>query len=128
MLGRGRLAVVVTTGDSDALIAMAQACAAEARSGAAVRVFFRDESIPAICQPEVASRLLPTSDPIALRSVASALEELGSSGDAQLHACSSSLYIWGVEAKDLLPMVAGARGLIAFLAEDLAGANDVRTY
>jgi peroxiredoxin family protein len=128
VLDPGRLAVVVTTGDPRALIDMTQGGAEAARTGMAVRVFFRDESIPAICRPEVASRLLPAADPTALRNVAAALEDLASSGDVQLHACSSSLYIWGIEARDLLPTIAGARGLIAFLAEDLAGANDVRTY
>jgi peroxiredoxin family protein len=128
VLGRGRLAVVVTTGDHAALITMAQACADEAHAGAAVRAFFRDESIPAICRADVAARLVPGSDPTTLQDVASALADLGSSGDVRLHACSSSLYIWGVESKDLLPVMAGARGLIAFLAEDLAGASEVRTY
>jgi peroxiredoxin family protein len=49
-------------------------------------------------------------------------------GDVRLYACSSSLYIWGVEAGDLDPAIHGSRGLIAFLAEDLAGASSVLTF
>lgn len=136
-----RLAVVVTTAEIDALAEMALACSDVARSGAAVRVFFRDESIPAICRTEVAARLLPgapagerehrerpSGDPMPPGPVEVLLQELTKSGDVRLYACSSSLYIWGVESRDLIPAISGARGLIAFLAEDLAGASEVLTY
>ena len=126
-----KLAVIVTTGDAAALTAMARTCGDAARSGAAVRVFFRDESIPAICHPEVAARLTPhlvAAAAVERRSIEAALQDLASSGDVRLYACSSSLYIWGVESRELLPTISGARGLIAFLAEDLAGASDVLTY
>jgi len=136
-----RLAVVVTTGDVGALERMARASSDVARSGAAVRVFFRDESIPAICRLEAAARLLPgtpagerqhrerpSGDPTPPGPVEAMLQELTNSGDVRLYACSSSLYIWGVESSDLIPAISGARGLIAFLAEDLAGATEVVTY
>lgn len=143
MLSEGRrLAVVVASGEIDTLAEMARVCGDAARSGRAVRVFFRDESIPAICRVEVAARLIPataisaehegepdaTDAPTAGAAIEAALQELAGAGDVRLYACSSSLYIWGVESRDLIPAISGARGLIAFLADDLAGASEVLTY
>jgi len=125
-----RRAVIVTTSDTNRLGQIADESRAAAESGAVVRLFFRDESIPALCQPEVAARIIPEHlfDGEALARVQGAFERLATSGDARLYACSSSLYVWGVSSRELISAVAGARGLIAFLAEDLAGADDVRTY
>ena len=131
MLSERRLAVVVTSGDFDTLLEMTRTAGEATEAGAAVRVFFRDESIPAICRPEVALRLIPaggTPPEASVSAVSSALARLAASGDARLYACSSSLYVWGVNSADLIPPISGARGLIAFLAEDLAGATDVMTY
>jgi peroxiredoxin family protein len=111
-----RLAAIVTTGDPAAIEAMAASCSEAARAGARVAVFFRDESIPAIRGE--------TSPP----RVAAALEQLAASGDVRLSACSTSLYLWGLTGKDLIPSIGGVRGLVAFLAEDVAGASSVLTY
>jgi peroxiredoxin family protein len=141
LTARQRLAAIVTTGNRVELEAMAVECAEAARSGLAVRVFFRDESIPEICNRDTAARLRPepamawyhpaAGDPtkwdLGAR-VSASLRVLVDSGDVRLYACSSSLYIWGVEASALLPTISGARGLIAFLAEDLAGAEEVLSY
>ena len=124
-----RVAVIVTTGDPQTLAAMARGCQEAAASGSAVRVFFRDESIPAVCKAEVADRLLPQAAASEeQRAAVQALHELATAGDVRLYACSSSLYLWGVQSADLLPAMSGARGLIAFLAEDLAGASEAHTY
>lgn len=132
MLSAGqRLAAIVTTGAADTIAEVARGCIEAARAGAAVRVFFRDESIPAICRPEVAARLLLASSEASRAGSAAtenALQALVRSGDVKLYACSSSLYVWGVGSGDLIPPITGARGLIAFLAEDLAGAKEVLTY
>ncbi|MSQ24239.1 MAG: hypothetical protein EXR58_06795 [Chloroflexi bacterium] len=118
-----RLTAIVTTSVRPELEEVVSRCQAVARSGAAVRLFFRDESIPSICQPDVAAELgaQPGIDPAALM----ALQE---SGDVRLYACSSSVYIWGVTAADLLPSISGIRGLIAFLAEDLQDADEILSY
>ena len=92
-----------------------------------MRVLFRDESIPAICTESVRRRLVPA----AMSDGASAepeLAELASAGDVRLHACTSSMYVWGVTSQDLVEPMDGGRGLIAFLAEDLAAASQVLTY
>ena len=127
-----RRAVIVTSGDPETVIEMARASREALESGSAVRVFFRDESIPAICKAEVAARLVPeslaTSIAATRNAVEAAVQALASGGDARLYACSSSLYIWGVDAGDLISAITGARGLIAFLADDLAGASEVLTY
>jgi peroxiredoxin family protein len=127
-----RRAVIVTSSDPETLIEMARASCEALESGSAVRVFFRDESIPAICTAEVAARLVPESLAASLavtrNAVEAALQELAGAGDARLYACSSSLYIWGVDSGDLIPAITGSRGLVAFLADDLAGAREVLTY
>jgi hypothetical protein len=106
------------------LLSVAEACRAAANGGAAIRVFFRDESIPAISTDEAAARLGFSSDP----AVHEAFAQLALQADTRLYACSSSLYVWNVRAEDLIPAIAGVRGLIAFLADDLTGADDIRSY
>ncbi|MPZ16015.1 MAG: hypothetical protein GEU73_16600 [Chloroflexi bacterium] len=136
-----RLVVVATSGDPATLAELAATCAAAVRAGTSVRVFFRDESIPSICKPSVARELAPgpvaapedlglsdTSELGPESPVHAALDELSGSGDVRLFACSSSLYIWGVGGADLIPAISGVRGLVAFLAEDVAGAARVLTY
>jgi peroxiredoxin family protein len=119
-----RVAAIVTTADPDRLAELAAACGAAARAGAEVRVFFRDESIPAIIRVEAAHRqgIAPGPD------VADLLAELLAAGSVRLYACSSSLYLWGVSAEDLLPLLSGPRGLVAFLAEDVDGASEVLSF
>jgi len=140
-----RVAVIFTTGDPRTIAEMATTCMQLAREGAHVRVFFRDESIPALCVPAVAQRLgyrsveapadgddggtlRPASSEQPPEPTEAVLHLLANSGDVTLYACSSSLYLWGVTARDLLPVMSGARGLVAFLVEDLAGAERVLSY
>ena len=56
------------------------------------------------------------------------LAALRDAGDVRLYACSSSLYLWGVAVSDLLPAIDSARGLIAFLADDVVGSDRVLSY
>lgn len=114
----------MTTGDGERLREIAAVCQRFASDGDAVRIFFRDESIPAICRSSVALGLSHQSNPL----VHAALEALSQSGDARLYACSSSLYVWGVGASDLIGAVTGPRGLIAFLVDDVATADQVFSY
>jgi peroxiredoxin family protein len=122
-----RLAAILTIGDTDRLREVAAACARAARSGAAVTLFFRDETIPLICREGVAARLTDAAGLEASRAVAAILNDLKAAGDVHCYACSSSMYLWGVSASELIPTISGARGLIAFLAEDLAAATEVLT-
>lgn len=118
------IAVIVTGGDSAPLREIAAICQPAAAQGAAVRIFFRDESIPLICRPDRAQPLGRSPEP----EVAEILEPLRRAGDVRLYACSSSLYLWGLSAADLSPWIDGARGLVAFLVEDLGGASQVLSY
>jgi peroxiredoxin family protein len=120
-----RVAAIVTIGDPARIREVAAACASAACEGATVTLFFRDETIPLICSSEVAARLSGSNGVEAAESVAAILRELDAAGDVHCYACSSSLYLWGVSASDLIPEVTGARGLIAFLAEDLAEATEI---
>lgn len=120
------MAVVVTTGDPERLAEMAAVCVEWAARGAAVTVFFRDESIPAVCQAAEAARLSGGASR-GPSHVAELLQDLAARERVHLYACSSSLYIWGVGKEALLPGIT-ARGLVAFLADDLAGASEVLSY
>lgn len=120
-----RLCVIVSRGDPEVIAEAASVCRAAAAQGAAVRVFFRDESIPALCPASTADQL--TGAPGHPESAA-ALEDLVRAGDVRLYACSSSLYLWGIGSQDLVPALASSRGLIAFLAEDLAEADEVISF
>ena len=121
-----RVAVIVTRGDPHILADMATTCTELARSGAHLTIFFRDESIPSICRPEIAQRILPEGWDVGIES--QLYSRLKAAGQVGLYACTSSLYLWGVTSDQLLSVVDGGRGLIAFLAEDVAGAFQVLSY
>ena len=134
-----RLVALVTTADPDRLVDLVDRGVATARRGGAVRVLFRDESIVILCTDEARSRLGFASQglvaegeaPIRATSMAAVergLRTLSAAGDVALYACTSSLYLWGLPAADLTTALTGTRGLIAFLADDLAGATEVLTY
>jgi peroxiredoxin family protein len=127
-----KLAAIITTGDVPRIVELVGVCREAAAKGTAVRLFFRDESIPLISRPEVRLRITPVL-PAQLqkaregraRELGAALANLATLRDVELSACSSSLYLWGLTAGDLIPAISGARGLIAFLADDLDGAKQV---
>ncbi len=130
-----QLAAIVTSGDPELMQEMVRVCSEAARSGTPVRVFFRDESIPAIARVDAprapgsgGAATAPGLRQSPAQPVDALLEALAAAGDVRLYACSSSLYIWGLEARDLIPAIHGSRGLVAFLAEDMAGAAAVLTF
>ena len=108
-------------------------------SGLSVRVFFRDEAILKITKTgakELNLSEVYRGQEAAIREHLSAqgltdlprlLKEIKETGDVRLYACSSSMAICGVEAKDLLEGIE-VRGLTAFLLEDVATADKVLTF
>jgi len=125
VLNAERLAAILTVGELDAMTKTLSACQEAADAGATVTLFFRDETIPLICKAEVAAGITDEAGIAVGREVASLLRRLVAAGDVHCTACSSSLYLWGVSPTDLVPEVEGSRGLIAFLADDLAAATRV---
>jgi len=125
VLNRTRVAAILTLGELDRIRVVLATCAEAAQAGATVTLFFRDETIPLICRSDAAASLTDEGTVAAGRELAALLRELARAGDVRCTACSSSLYLWGVSAGDLIPEVAGARGLVAFLAEDLADATQI---
>lgn len=135
-----RLAVIVARGELNSLVQAATLLMAAAASGVAVRVFFRDEAIPAVTRAGVRGlRLSPVyqDQEAAIRrrlaaqgldDVAGLLRAVKEGGDVRLYACSSSLAIWGVEPDQLLPEIDEVRGLTAFLLDDVAAADHVLTF
>ena len=134
------LAVIVSRGETNALVQVATLLMAAVGSGGAVRVFFRDEAIFGISgqgakpmrfsegyrgrETEVSTRLTRQG----LDDIASLFAQIKEVGDAKLWACSSSMAICGVRPDELLPAIDGVRGLTAFLLEDVANADHVLTF
>lgn len=127
-----RVAILVTRGDPAALQGLLAACNAALAGGREVRILFRDESIPLVCRPESREQLLPAALEQEIgrfaRQFHAELTRIGENEEVQMFACTSSLYIWGATREDLLPALAGGRGLIAFLADDVDGAVDVQCF
>ena len=123
-----KIAGIVTSGRPAALLNLLRRAIACAEEGSEVRIFFRDEAIPALCVDVVAERLgwpeLSGGAGPTATALVEALGNIPSTDDLRLYICTSSMYVWGVSAADLRPGVS-ARGLVAFLAEDLDGADDV---
>jgi peroxiredoxin family protein len=120
-----KVAAIVSRADAATVDALVAACQTAALDGEAVRIFFRDESIPSLCRAEVAVSLTGEARQ---EIIGEKLETLARAGDVRLFACSSSMYLWGMSAADLLPFMAGSRGLIAFLAEDMEDAAEVLSF
>ena len=105
----------------------------------AVRVLFRDEAVKrltpeAINRPELSPayaadpevpRRLAKLDLADLRKLCRGIK---ASGDVKYYACSSSLAIWGLKKEQLIEEIDEARGLPAFLLEDMAAADTVLTF
>lgn len=134
------LAVIVSRGETNALVQVATLLMAAVGSGGSVRVFFRDEAIFRITRD--GAKTMRFSDgyrgreeAVRARLVQQGLDDLGALfaqvkevGDARLWACSSSMAICGAKADELLPEIDGVRGLTAFLLEDVAAADHVLTF
>jgi peroxiredoxin family protein len=134
------LAVIVARGETNTLVQVATLLMAAVGSGAAVRVFFRDEAIFGITregaktlrfsngyrgrEAEVSARLTQQG----LDDVGTLFAQIKEVGDAKLWACSSSMAICGARPEDLLTVIDGVRGLTAFLLEDVANADHVLTF
>ena len=134
------LAVIVSRGETNALVQVATLLMAAVGSGVPVRVFFRDEAIFGVTragaatmrfsegyrghEAEVRRRL----EQQGLDDVPGLFAQVKEVGDARLWACSSSMAICGARPDDLLPVIDGVRGLTAFLLEDVAKADHVLTF
>ncbi len=135
-----RLAVIVSRGEFTSVVQAITLLLAAAGSGVAVRVFFRDEAIYKITRTgatelnvsaghrrqEAAVRARLAAQGLA--DLSDLLRQLKELGDARLYACSSSMALCGIEARELLPEVDGIRGITAFLLEDVASADHVLTF
>jgi peroxiredoxin family protein len=135
-----RLAVIVSRGELNSVVQAATLIMAAVASGLAVRVFFRDEAISRITRGGTGESNLSDayrSHETAVRERLAAqgladfpalLRQIREAGDVRLYACSSSMAIWGVAERDLLPEIDGVRGITAFLLEDIGEADRVLTF
>ena len=133
------LAVIVSGGSTNNLIQVLTLLMAAVHSDVKVRVFFRDEAVKRLT-PEAINRYEPSpayaADPDVPRRLAKLdltdlhklAREIKASGDVRYYACSSSLAIWGLKKEQLVEEVDEARGLPAFLLEDVAAADKVLTF
>lgn len=133
------LAVIASRGSFNSLVQVTTLLMAAVGSGVAVRVFFRDEAVLKLTKTraqeinlseiyrgheEGVRERLSAQD---LTDLPRLFQEIKEMGDVRLYACSSSMAICGVEAKDLLDGIE-VRGLTAFLLEEVATADKVLTF
>jgi len=133
------LAVIASRGSFNSLVQVVTLLMAAVGSGVAVSVFFRDEAVMKVTKTgarEINLSELYRGHEHAVRDRLSAqdltdlprlLREVKELGEVKLYACSSSMAICGVEAKDLLDSIE-VRGLTAFLLEEVATADRVLTF
>jgi peroxiredoxin family protein len=133
------LAVIASRGSFNSLVQVVTLLMAAVGSGIAVRVFFRDEAVLKVTKmgaQEINLSDIYRGDEAGVLKRLSAqgltdlprlLREIQELGDVKLYACSSSMAICGVEAKDLLDGIE-VRGLTAFLLDDVASADKVLSF
>jgi peroxiredoxin family protein len=134
------LAVIVSRGEFNSVVQVATLLMAAVGSGVAVRVFFRDEAVFKITRDGARemnfsagyrgreASLRENLERQGLADLPELFRQVKEIGDARLYACSSSMALCGVTRDDLLPEIDGARGLTAFLLEDVAKADRVLTF
>ena len=133
------LAVIVSGGSTNNLIQVLTLLMAAVHEDMRVRVFFRDESLfrltPAAINRIELSEAYRDASAVEQRlkqhdllDVQKLCRDIKASGDVKYYACSSSLELSGMKTKDLIPEIDGARGLPAFLKEEIATADKVLTF
>lgn len=135
-----KIAVIVTRGELNHLIQVVTLLMAATVVNAAVRVLFRDEAVLSVTKTGAKRlRLSPTLARRArrvrhqlqqhgMRDLSTMLQTVKGHGDVRLHACNSSLSLYGIKRSELLPEIDGVRGLTAFVVEDIATADRVLTF
>lgn len=133
------LAVVVSRGSRNNLIQVLTLLMAAVHEDWRVRVLFRDEAVlllrpGAIAQaplspvygevPDVESTL----QKLELADLSGLLQNILDSGDVRCFACQSSLAICGLESDTLIEQVNEVKSMVAFLSEDMAGADHVLSF
>ena len=132
-----KLAILAASGTTNAMAQLMNLVMAAVASQIAVRVFFRDAAVLKLTKDGAATMNLsaewqPRAAAITAQLKAHKLDNLPalirdvkSLGDAKFYACSSSLSLAGLDAKQLLPEIDAVRGLTSFLLEEMATADQV---
>ena len=132
-----KLAILASSGTTNAMAQLMNLVMAAVASQIAVRVFFRDAAVLKLTKDSAATMTLsPEWQPRAatitaqlkahkLDNLPALIRDVKSLGDVKLYACSSSLSLAGLDPKALLPEIDGVRGLTSFLLEEMATADQV---
>ena len=133
------LAVIVSDGSTNNLIQVLTLLMASVHSDIKTRVLFRDASVFRLTPANINRRELSSAygadagieqrlKRLDLTDLHKLARDIKASGDVKYYVCSSSLAICGLKKEDLIPEVDEARGLPAFLLEDVATADKVLTF
>ena len=133
------LAVIVSDGSTNNLIQVLTLVMAAVHSEIKTRVLFRDASVFRLTPANINrrdfsvaygndARLAQRLQKLDLTDLHKLCNDIKASGDVKYYVCSSSLAICGLTKEDLIPEVDEARGLPAFLLEDVATADKVLTF
>lgn len=135
-----KLALVVTRGSHNNLAQVASLIMGAAVSDVAVRVLFRDEAVlnltkaRAGCIPlsqayeGIEGETRERYQKARMDDIRTMLREAKQEGDVKLYACTSSLFLCGVDPKDLIPEIDEPRGLVSFLLEEMEEADQVLSF
>jgi peroxiredoxin family protein len=109
--------------------------------GTSIRVFFRDESVVKLTTARIneynfspmvqegASQIVARLKEAEFTDLHSFLKDSKEHGDdVKFFACTSSMYMYGVNESDLIPEIDEPKALGDFLREDVAGADRVFTF
>ena len=133
------LAIIVSDGSTNNLIQVLTLLMASVHSDIKTRVLFRDASVFRLTPANINQRELSSAygadagieqrlKRLDLADLHKLARDIKASGDVKYYVCSSSLAICGLKKEDLIPEVDEARGLPAFLLEDVATADKVLTF
>jgi peroxiredoxin family protein len=137
-----KVAVIVSLGTFNNLFQVSTLIRAlTASAEAAVRVFFRDESVLKLRKDRINDvnfsdavrgqeaqvlQRLREADFTDLQSFLRDSKEHGE--DVKLFTCTSSMYMYGVREEDVIPEVDGPRTLTDFLLNEVSDADQVLTF
>ena len=135
-----KLAIIVSNGSFNNIEQVATFAMAAAVCEIKVRIFFRDEAVLKMTKTHINDFNLssgykePAQD--AFKRFQSAKvgdlqglwQEVKKQGDVKLYACTSSMFLCGVNKEALVPEIDEPRGLTSFLLEEMNDADQVLTF
>lgn len=137
-----KVAIIVSRGSFNNLIQVSTLLRAlTAGLDVSIRVLFRDEALYKLTRARIGEinfsedlkggaeeflGRLKTADFVDLESFLKDSKEHGM--DVKFYACTSTMYVYGIDREDLSPLLDDPRSLTTFLLEDVSEADSLMTF